>query len=110
VINVLKATNGEGPMKGHPRPTGYRAYLEKVKITPNEQTSSTDAGESTDRSSNTESSQANGSITFKEFTFAARYVISLEMKIAVASKLPHCFRQIQSKFYLGVLNISLKLY
>ena len=64
-------------MKGHPRPTGYRAYLEKVKITPNEQTSSTDAGESTDRSSNTESSQANGSITFKEFTFAARYVIFL---------------------------------
>ncbi|CAG5095293.1 Oidioi.mRNA.OKI2018_I69.XSR.g14120.t1.cds [Oikopleura dioica] len=59
------ATNGEGPMKGHPRPTGYRAYLEKVKITPNDQTSSTDAGESTDRSSNTESSQVNGSLTFK---------------------------------------------
>ena len=63
-------------MKGHPRPTGYRAYLEKVKITPNEQTSSTDAGESTDRSSNTESSQVNGSLTFQQFTFTARYVTS----------------------------------
>lgn len=66
------ATNGEGPMKGHPRPTGYRAYLEKVKITPNEQTSSTDAGESTDRSSNTESSQGSDKQIIKEKKFTRR--------------------------------------
>lgn len=59
-------------MKGHPRPTGYRAYLEKVKITPNEQTSSTDAGESTDRSSNTESSQGSDKQIIKEKKFTRR--------------------------------------
>ena len=51
--------------KGHPRPTGYRGYLSKVEIrgpagrnnsgSDEAQTSSTDLGDSTDRSSNADS-------------------------------------------------------
>lgn len=46
--------------EGHPRPRGYRGYMSKIEITTNDeaQTSSTDLGDSTDRSSNSESNPA----------------------------------------------------
>ena len=60
--------------QGHPRPTGYRAYLSKIQITPSDeaQTSSTDLGDSTDRSSNTESNPATDSPIIKEKTKTTR--------------------------------------
>lgn len=60
--------------QGHPRPTGYRAYLSKIQITPSDeaQTSSTDISDSTERSSNTDSNPATDSPILKEKTKTTR--------------------------------------
>ena len=64
-IHFQKQNRDNLEEKGHPRPTGYRGYLSKVEIrgpagrnnsgSDEAQTSSTDLGDSTDRSSNADS-------------------------------------------------------